>query len=197
MRERIRKRVETVTDAADYLGVSRQRLQQFQKESPWWEDWFRSGEGFDVVAIALAQAEWHWSQASGREATATTTAEEQQIAAAAVTEAVESAKIKSLERQKRERIEAIEGGRLVAVEIAAGLISEALAELRVQIEDLPYRFSRQVPDELKSLVFLDGDSGEVALLQRMVKGVVDGFAAYLDLISDEMFDRERREAEGV
>ena len=191
MGDKPRRRADSVTDAASFLGVSRQRLQQFQKESPWWLDEFRSSEGFDVVGIALAQQEWHLRDEFSRAAATSTTptATEERIAEANEVEAVESARIKRLERRKRERIEAVEGKRLVPASVAVSFASESQAELRVQLTDLAYRFWLQCPDEFKPLVFSE-DESQPAVLQLLVEGVVEGYEAFLEMAGDEMFDSD-------
>lgn len=183
---RDRKRVETVIEAAEFLGVSRSRLQEMRREAPWWFEDLHTRDGFDVVGIARAQCEFALRrELSTASASAT---EQEQIASAAVTEAVETARIKTLERQKRERVELVEAKALVSADVVCGLFSEVLAELRTQLSDLAYRFGRQVPPELQSLVYESDD--RPALLQRMVAEVAAGYEDYLDLIASEIFEGE-------
>jgi len=195
---RKRKRVETVTDAALYLGISRQRLQEIRRTpAPWWQDEMATDAGFDVVGIALAQAAWHHQeQLKKLEAETPRTEFDERMQAAALLEAEEAARVKQLDRQKRERLEQQAAGELVRVEVVRSLLREALGELRRGLDDLPWVFSRQVSPEFADQCYTVeiGKAqavSDLAPLQRAVMKVVEQYQRYLDRIPAEVFEESQ------
>ena len=81
MPDQCRRRVPTAVEAAKFLGVSRQRVQQYTcGESGWPHDDLRTAEGFGVVSIALAKEGWRFRQNSGRSASAAASEQEKAFA---------------------------------------------------------------------------------------------------------------------
>ena len=192
--DRDRKRVQTQGDAAGLLGISPQRLQDMRKVAPWWRPELKNDEGWDVVGIALAQWEYH------QEPTGDDLGSELQkrTAAAKISELEETAQIKALERQKRERIEAQEAGQLVRVDVVQSLLAEALGELRRQLDDVPYNFAQQCPPEFQSLVwveelFAQQELSKLAPLQRIMLKVVEDYQRWLDRVPEEVFELSTEE----
>lgn len=196
--QRDRKRVKTQADAAGLLGLSPQRLQDMRRNAPWWNDALCNDDGWDVVGIALTQQEYHTAGSGDDDASARELS--RRTAAAKIAELEETAQIKALERQKRERVEAQEAGQLVRVDVVQSLLVEALAELRRAVDDVPYVFSQQVPAELRHLVWVE-ESGvrelsRLAPLQRIILKVVEDYQRWLDRVPEEVFDlTELAEAE--
>ena len=197
---RKRKRVETISDASKFLGISRQRLQEIRRTpAPWWSDELGTDAGFDVVGIAIAQAEWHHQeQLKKLEAEKPRSEFDERMQAAALLEAEEAARVKQLDRQKRERLEQQAAGDLVRVEVVRSLLREALGELRRVLDDLPWVFSQQVDPELAAQCFTVEVSqaaavSDLAPLQRAVMKVVEQYQRYLDRVPAEVFEESLAE----
>lgn len=200
--DRERRRVATQADCAAFLGISTSRPRSMPSECKWWEDGFVTSEGWDVVGIAKAQAEWNLRRKFGAGTTTTTTEEEKRIASANVVIAEETAAAKTLDRRSKERRDGREEGALVEVEVVCRTLSEAFVGLQKQLSDLPFVFAQQVPPEFLPLVYVEGtrlespevDDGtdveypEPALLQRLVEDVETGYGQLLDLAASEIFD---------
>jgi phage terminase Nu1 subunit (DNA packaging protein) len=176
---RERKRVQTQQEAADLLGISPQRLQDMRRNAPWWRQEL-GNDGWDVVGIALAQADYHKPE----DDLDLEIARRKKLAV--IEELEESAKVRRLEREKRQRVEAQAARELVSVVVVTSLLSEALSELRSAIDDVPYVFSREVPPEFVPLVFAGDD--QPALLQRLIARVVEDYQRWLDRVPAELFD---------
>jgi len=192
---RKRKRVETVSDAALFLGISRQRLQEIRRTpAPWWRAELETDEGWDVVGIAVAQSAWHHQAEVDRLKAETPTTEfDVRMQAAELLEAEEAARVKQLDRRKRERLEELAARELVRVEVVRSLLREALGELRRLLDDLPWLFSRQVdPAFAEECYTLEVGKAErvsdLAPLQRAVMKVVEGYQRWLDRIPTEVFE---------
>jgi len=201
---RKRKRVETVSDAALYLGISRQRLQEMRRApAPWWSGEMVTDAGFDVVGIAIAQAEWHHSeQLKKLEAEKPQSEFDERMQAAALLEAEEAARVKQLDRQKRERLEQQAAGELVRVEVVRSLLREALGELRRVLDDLPWVFSQQVDPKFAEQCFSVEVSqaqavSDLAPLQRAVMKVVEQYQRYLERVPAEVFEESMAELAAV
>ncbi|MEP3481607.1 MAG: hypothetical protein ABJZ55_20360 [Fuerstiella sp.] len=189
--ERERKRVKVQAEAAAFLGISKTRLQQFHQEAgpSWWQESFRNSDGYDIVGIAKAQAVATVSRSGGSGIPAAERSPlQRQIAEAEAREAIDSAAIKSLERRKRQRLEAVAEKELVQAEIVVTLFVEALADLRNRLDELPYRFSLQIPEEFQRLVFQSVKDGEPALLEEFVRELIQSFEDFWEVMSSEVFD---------
>ena len=169
---RARGRVKTQNEAAGLLGISPQRLQDMRRNAPWWRDELGDG-GWDVVGIALAQAEFHHRPADDLD---------EQIATrkklAVIEELEETAKVRRLEREKRERVEAQAARELVQVQVVQALLSEALSELRSAIEDLPHVFFAELPPELQQ---------HQSRLRSLIDQACDNYQRWLDRVPSELF----------
>lgn len=184
--------MKTAAEAAAFLGVSRTRVNQFVRESPWWSAALKTADGWDVVGIAVAQAEWHAANKPAAERAADSGALER-IAAAEELEAIESARCKTLERMKRERVELEHSRQLVSAEIVTSLMREMLAEIRRAFDDVAFVLSQQVSPDVLPVVFVEetlhaGDVSKMAPLQRIIAERIEQYQMWLDMISVDIFE---------
>jgi hypothetical protein len=190
---RDRKRVKTQADAAALLGISPQRLQEMrrpQTQTPWWTQDLCNEDGWDVVGIAVAQCMWHDNKADDSDFV-------NRKQAAELQKIEEEAANKKLDRQKKERAEAIAEGSLVNVDTVQSLLSEALGELRRLIDDVPYVMSTQVPAEVLPYVYVDEtqvkEVSKLSPLQRVLLKVTEGYQRWLDRVPEEVFEVDSEE----
>jgi hypothetical protein len=184
--------VKTQGDAAAFLGISPQRLQEMRRlPSPWWQPELSNDEGWDVVGIAVAQCQYHEDRIDDNSGLLRKQEAELQ-------KVEEEAQIKRLDRQKRERVEAEAAGLLVRVEVVQSLLSEANGELRRLLDDVPFVMSQQVPPEVLPLVYVDESTvdeiSKLSLLQRVLLKVTEGYQRWLDRVPEEVFDGVEEEA---
>ena len=190
---RDRKRVKTQADAAALLGISPQRLQEMrrpQTQTPWWTQDLCNEDGWDVVGIAVSQCMWHDNKADDSDFV-------NRKQAAELQKIEEEAANKKLDRQKKERAEAIAEGSLVNVDTVQSLLSEALGELRRLIDDVPYVMSTQVPAEVLPYVWVDESQvkevSKLSALQRVLLKVTEGYQRWLDRVPEEVFEVDAEE----
>lgn len=191
---RDRKRVKTQADAAALLGIAPQRLQEMRRlPSPWWKPELCNEEGWDVVGIAIAQVEYHQEKADDDGGRA------KRMADAEVVRAEEEARIKALDRQKKERVEAEAERTLVHVDVVQTLLSEALGELRRMIDDVPFVMSRQVPADVLPFVYVDEanvkEVSKLSPLQRALLKVTEGYQRWLERIPEDVFAVDAEESQ--
>jgi hypothetical protein len=109
----------------------------------------------------------------------------------------EEAANKKLDRQKKERAEAIAEGSLVNVDTVQSLLSEALGELRRLIDDVPYVMSTQVPAEVLPYVYVNEtqvkEVSKLSPLQRVLLKVTEGYQRWLDRVPEEVFEVDSEE----
>lgn len=189
---RDRKRVKTQADAAALLGIAPQRLQEMRRlPSPWWREELCNEQGWDVVGIAIAQVEFHAEKVEDDGGRA------KRIADAEVVRAEEEARIKALDRAKKERVEAEAEGSLVNVDVVRTLLSEALGELRRLIDDVPFAMSRQVPAEVLPYVYVDEEEvkevSKLSPLQRQMLKVTETYERWLERIPEDVFALEEEQ----
>lgn len=189
-----RRRARTGTEAGEWLGVSQQMVSRYEKHE-WWRDDFRTDEGWDVVGIAEARQLAEINRLSGALSTTTTTAADEAIQDANVISAVEGSRIKVLDRRAKERRDFAEDGALVGADVVVACMNECLGGLRVQLDDLCFRFGQQVPAEFRPLVYVAGsvlEDGELepAPLQGLVEDVVQGYGQQLLLMHSEVFSED-------
>lgn len=188
---RDRRRVKTQGDAAAFLGISPQRLQEMRRIAPWWAAVFSNEDGWDIVGIAVAQCQYHEDRVVDNAGSVRKQEAELQ-------KLEEEAQIKRLDRQKRERVEAETAGLLVRVEVVQSLLSEALGELRRLIDDVPFSMSQQVPPEVLPFVFVDETTvqeiSRLSVLQRLLLRVTESYQRWLDRVPEEVFDGVEEEA---
>ena len=210
-KQRERKRVSTAKEAAEFLGLSSQRIHDMKNEAPWFTDDMKNDDGWDVIAMARAQQKNDDEREFAKRKPPKSTAEEKTKAAAELREAKEKANIKTLERRRLQRRELEEQKKIVAVDVVAALFTESLSDLRTRIVDEPYELNKIWPDlteedlqkpldeinrQIRSLICSGHDfkkeepPPESCLLETMVFFILEGHEEYWDGISNELFDRE-------
>lgn len=138
------ERVATQQEAAKRLGVARPRLRDMELNAKWWRPEFRTDEGYDVDAIASAQAAFHGTTDAGSELERTWR-EREQIAKAKLAELKQ--KNEELEWQKKQ-------GNVLPADVFAEFTRELLGMIRSSLDDLPYTVAQHIPKQHQHFVYV-------------------------------------------
>lgn len=154
------ERVPTQKAAAEKLHVARTRLRDWELNAPWWKPEFRTSEGYDIAAIAAAQAEFNcgrpivpegenWSDRSKK--------------AKALTDELEL-KQRLYEFEK-------EQGNILPADVYASFTREFLGMVRKRLEEIPLKVSRNCSPSARSVVY--NEKGNAPLQREIEKLITD------------------------
>lgn len=170
------RRVKTQREAAEFLDITKSRLHQMEKDSPWWRPELRTEEGYDVCGIVRAQLTYHDS-AKGREEIQKRLAEAELMSAEAKAQA-DQLKAWQLEREKEQAQKNI-----LPADVYAEFSRQLLGMIRSGLEELPEAIAEHVSPDVRHLFHVPEDrqqsERDASPLQKGIRKLIQSIEEWL------------------
>ncbi|MBL8815247.1 MAG: hypothetical protein JNL58_04395 [Planctomyces sp.] len=154
-------RVKSQQQAADMLGVARPRLRDWELNAPWWKPEFRiKPGGYDVAAIAKAQAEFHGKPQAP--APADNWVERTKKAKALEAELELEERLYEFQKKKKN---------ILPADVYASFTRELLGMIRKRLEEIPLKVMRNVAPAAKAAII--NTKGNAPLQREIEKLITD------------------------
>lgn len=153
-------RIRTQKEAAVILGVARVRLRDWELNSPWWKAEFRTDDGYDIAAIASAQANFHGNiplPVNGEN----------------WNERTKKSKALQAEMELEERLYEFELKKknILPADVYASFTRELLGMIRKRLEEIPLKVARHASPAAKAVVY--NTKGNAPLQREIEKLITD------------------------
>lgn len=171
-------RIKSQKDAAAMMRITPRRLREIETGAPWWLQDMRTDDGYDIVAIAVAQVRAVVDLPRSEDSAERGALKSRELRAETI-RAEFLAQEAEIRAWRAQRLKDEEQRNVLPADVYEQFVRELLGMMRTKIESLPFELSRRVPPAAKKYIFVSESQikkqKDAAPLQRMIDKMLSEF----------------------